>query len=232
MAHQVWFDELQLVGKMLHVDSRNFHAWTYRRTVCQNLERMLATAPEGAKVPEGLGSSLTESEFQYTTKMIQTNLSNFSAWHHRSQLIPRLLNERGADSGQRRKLLDDELSLICTAVNTDPFDQSIWYYQRYLMSTLLPECPRGDCIALDLTNHDRQKYYAQEIEYIREILEDESDCKWIYESLLYLARCYLDVDAGTTIFTTMDLQAWLGQLRRLDPLRRGRWSELEQSLGL
>ena len=138
---------------------------------------MLAIAPEAINLPKGSSSSLTESEFQYTTRMIQTNLSNFSAWHHRSRLIPRLLDERGADSSERRKILEEELSLICTAINTDPFDQSIWYYQRFLMSTLSPGCPRHDGIALDLTNHDRQDYYAHEINYIREILEDESDVK-------------------------------------------------------
>lgn len=231
-VHQIWHNELQLVGKMLHADSRNFHAWSYRRFVCQQLDRLLATTTGNVIAHVDLNKSRAELEFEYTTKMIKTNLSNFSAWHHRSMLIPRLLDERGADSQGRRKLLDDELSLICAAVNTDPFDQSIWYYQRYLMSTLTPECPRESSIVLDLTNYDRQKYYANELTYIREILEDESDCKWVYETLLYLARRYLEVDAGTAIFTTRDMQIWLEELHRVDPLRKGRWIELGHALGI
>ena len=50
--------------------------------------------------------SLVEQEFEYTTKMISTDLSNFSAWHNRSKLIPRLLEERGADRDARRKMLE------------------------------------------------------------------------------------------------------------------------------
>lgn len=89
-----------LAGKMLSLDSRNFHGWGYRRTVIAALERLLSQTDE-------MPNSLAEREFEYTTKMINVNLSNFSAWHNRSKLIPRLLNERGADNVARRKFLDE-----------------------------------------------------------------------------------------------------------------------------
>lgn len=231
-ARKLWSAELQLVGKMLHADSRNFHAWGYRRFVVEQLERLNSSLSTSDDAGSGSPKALVESEFEYTTKMIKTNLSNFSAWHNRGQIIPRLLSLRGADNVARRKLLGDELDLICTAINTDPFDQSIWYYHQYLMSTLSPECPRQSLIALDLNNHDRQKYYEHEMEYMQEILEDEADCKWIYESLLYLATCYLEVDGGTKAFTTLDMRSWLEQLKRLDPLRNGRWDELGKRLDI
>lgn len=230
-AEKLWSAELQLVGKLLQADSRNFHAWGYRRFVVDQLERpysSLQTGEDNLTSPK----ALTESEFEYTTKMINTNLSNFSAWHYRGTIIPRLLDLRAADNEARRKLLDDELSLICTAINTDPFDQSIWYYHQYLMSALSPTCPKQSMIALDLTNNDRQKYYAHEMEYIQEILEDETDCKWIYEGLLRLAVSYLQVEGGTKAFTTMDMRSWLEQLKRLDPLRNGRWEDLGRNLGI
>jgi geranylgeranyl transferase type-2 subunit alpha len=228
-ARKLWSGELQLVGKMLHVDSRNFHAWSYRRDVVAHLERIPASLPPSTS---NSSESLTESEYAYTTKMIKTNLSNFSAWHNRAKLIPRLLNERGADNAARRDLFDSELALICTAINTDPFDQSIWYYHQYLMSTLSPECPEQGQIILQLSNMDRQRYYAHEMEYIQEITEDEADCKWIYVALLDLAASYLETDAGTNAFKTVDILSWLEQLRRLDPLRKGRWEELGSSLNV
>ncbi|PVH96535.1 protein prenylyltransferase [Periconia macrospinosa] len=227
-GRQLWAGELQIVSKMLHVDSRNFHAWSYRRFVVQQLKRLASTTHAQTMSTK----TLTESEFDYTTKMIKTNLSNFSAWHNRSKLIPLLLDERNADSTARRTLLASELDLICEAINTDPFDQSIWFYHQYLMSTLSPNCPPSDQIVQDLSNSERQKYYEHEMEYIREILDDEADCKWIYEALLFLARAYLEVEAGTKLFTTKDMRAWLDELNRLDPLRRGRWRDLADRLNI
>ncbi|KAF1851923.1 protein prenylyltransferase [Cucurbitaria berberidis CBS 394.84] len=229
-AHKLWSGELQLINKMLHADSRNFHAWGYRRFVVSQLERFTPTVAESAA--HGTSKGLAESEFEYTTRMIKTNLSNFSAWHNRSQLIPQILRERNADPKERRSFLDSELSLICEAINTDPFDQSIWFYHQYLLSILSASCPTHQLIVQDLTNGERQKYYEHEMEYIREILEDEADCKWIYEALLGLAEASLEVDAGTGSFTTKDMRAWLNELKRLDPLRRGRWDDLERRLSL
>ena len=104
-ARRLWQQELALAGKMLSLDSRNFHGWGYRRTVVLFLESIALQA-------EGSTSGMTEKEFEYTTKMINSNLSNFSAWHNRSKLIPRLLNERGADHQTRCKFLNDGEKLL------------------------------------------------------------------------------------------------------------------------
>ncbi len=98
IARGLWNRELILVGKMLVKDSRNFHGWGYRRKVVAELE--------SSKLD---GQSMAETEFEYTTRMIHGDkgLSNFSAWHRRSKLIPRLLDERNADDTARRQFLDD-----------------------------------------------------------------------------------------------------------------------------
>lgn len=95
-ARLLWEDELKLVGKMLTRDSRNFHGWGYRRTVIDNLE---STKLEG--------KSMTRSEYDYTTKMIGQNLSNFSAWHNRTRLILRILDEEHATAAERKQMLDE-----------------------------------------------------------------------------------------------------------------------------
>lgn len=95
VARRIWQEELALDTKMLVKDRRNFHAWGYRRHVVKQLEGSVL-----------VGKSMVEPEFEYTTKMIHADLSNFSAWHNRSKLIPRLLNERGADDAARKEFFD------------------------------------------------------------------------------------------------------------------------------
>lgn len=95
-ARALWDDELTLVSKMLTRDSRNFHGWGYRRTVIEKLES-----------DELNGQSLSRAEYNYTTKMIGQNLSNFSAWHTRSRLILKILNEENADAVERKQMLDE-----------------------------------------------------------------------------------------------------------------------------
>lgn len=101
-SHRFWQQELGLVGKMLSLDSRNFHGWGYRRVVISGLESSQPKLNEPAVV-------FTEDEFKYATRMIESNLSNFSAWHTRSKLIPRLLNERQASNLEREVFLEKGL---------------------------------------------------------------------------------------------------------------------------
>ena len=89
---------------MLTLDNRNFHGWGYRRRVVEALE-----SEELSPGPAGKGISMVKEEFDYTTRMIRTSMSNFSAWHRRSKLIPRLLGETNAPDAERKKMLDDGL---------------------------------------------------------------------------------------------------------------------------
>lgn len=97
-GRQFWEEELVLVGKMLTLDSRNFHGWGYRRLIVETLKQ-LGTSDES--------KSMTRKEFDYAKKMVSANLSNFSAWHYRTKLILRLLEEQSATDEERRKMLDD-----------------------------------------------------------------------------------------------------------------------------
>lgn len=97
-ARKLWEEELGLVGKMLSRDSRNFMGWGYRRKVVEALQS-----------PALNGYSMARKEYEYTTKMIGANLSNFSAWHNRSKLILRILDEENASDVERQKMLDDGL---------------------------------------------------------------------------------------------------------------------------
>ncbi|KAL4887074.1 hypothetical protein BJY04DRAFT_177218 [Aspergillus karnatakaensis] len=221
VARKVWQEELGLVGKMLSLDSRNFHGWGYRRFVVETLESLSST--------DESGQNLTEAEFEYAKKMIGTNLSNFSAWHYRTKLIQRLLSDRSASDEERKQMLDDELELIHRAL-CDPYDQSLWFYHQNLMCILDP-AKSSQTMAPNLTKAERLEYLHREVEEIQEMLDGAEDCKYLYQALIDCTLLAARVE-GTTPHEDQKTQVlnWLSELKHLDPLRAGRWLELEQSL--
>ncbi|VVC29630.1 Leucine-rich repeat domain, L domain-like,Protein prenyltransferase, alpha subunit [Cinara cedri] len=108
-----WNKELSLCTKYLKMDERNFHCWDYRQIVASKCQE-----------PH-------ENELQFTMEMIESNFSNYSAWHYRSKLF----SAAGKDE-ESTKI--SELSLVESAAFTDPSDQSAWIYQRWLIGKLEP----------------------------------------------------------------------------------------------
>ena len=82
-----WLMEKQLCDQFLKYDERNcelmscdsnfiyhltVHCWDYRRYVA------------------GKANLSADEEFQFTSQKIEANFSNYSAWHYRSKLLPRI----------------------------------------------------------------------------------------------------------------------------------------------
>ncbi|OAX83246.1 hypothetical protein ACJ72_02391 [Emergomyces africanus] len=234
VSRSFWQEELALVGKMLSLDNRNFHGWGYRRQVISALEGLgfnndghpEKDSSKAASAPK----SMAQAELDYTTKMISANLSNFSAWHNRTQLILRLLNEQSASDEDRKKMLDNEIKLIHRAL-IDPYDQSLWFYHQNLMCTFDPLLASGS-MAPNLTDADRLEYLANEVEAITEMLDGEEDCRWIYQALINCSVIISRVEGSMSTKMKQQVSGWVGELKRLDPLRQGRWLDLEASLSL
>ncbi|KGO36340.1 Protein prenyltransferase, alpha subunit [Penicillium expansum] len=218
-ARAIWQQELALVGKMLTLDSRNFHGWGHRRFVVETLKE-LVTAEEA--------TSMTQKEFEYAKKMIGANLSNFSAWHYRTKLIQSLLDEQTASDDDRRRMLDDELSLIHQAF-IDPYDQSLWFYHQNLMSVFDPSMAERT-MAPNLSSSDRLEYIRNEIEEIKEMLDGAEDCKYIYQALIEYTILASKVEGSLSSEDRDQILSWLAELKKLDPLRRERWLDFEKTL--
>lgn len=177
------------------------------------------------------GESMVEAEFEFTTKKINSHLSNFSAWHARSRLIPRLLDERGTDAKGRREFLRSEMGLIRDALDVGPEDQSLWFYHQFLMASIVGDRTSVDdnwAIVKDFTVEERIEMLVAEIEQIIDLGEDYVDVKWTYEALLEYTVA-LGQLRELNEREKDNLKEWLRKLRVLDPLRRGRWDDVEGS---
>ena len=232
-AIAAWEKELQLVNSMLGRDNRNFHGWNYRRLVTKNLiqlaeERQIELGNVPVKPQQR--NKLVEHEFLYTTKMINTNLSNFSAWHQRSRLISILLTERQATESMRATMLDDEFELIESALYTDPYDQSLWFYYQFLMTVVTEEQTTDSLTFLIVAKEDRLRYLRRELDKLQDLLKVAEDCKWIYQALLYYSSVYCSSVGEGEESIRPQFKKWLSQLQNLDPLRKGRWIDLAISM--
>lgn len=202
-----WDRELAIVSKMLELDSRNFHGWHYRRYVVGELEK-------------SHNKSLVKPEFDYTTSKINANFSNFSAWHQRAKLIPRLLKETGQDP---RELLHSELEYIRQALYTDPDDQSSWIYHRWLLST--------NQIVPDLSANERAKIITNEIKSIEELDEIEPDNKWCMDALVFYGQLLAKVESRPLTAEELgQARKHLSKLKQIDPMRKNRYQYVETSL--
>lgn len=97
----------------------------------------------------------------------------------------------------------------------------------------LVEQPERLAIAPGLTQKEREAYVLQEIEDIKELLEDYTNIKWIYEALVdYTVAVIRITPREWESQELQDITTWLQELKTLDPSRGGRWKDLEADLGI
>jgi geranylgeranyl transferase type-2 subunit alpha len=85
-------------------------------------------------------------------------------------------------------------------------------------------------MAPNLSTEERLRYLAGERDYIEELLEDSQDCKWAYQALIECLLMEAKLKNGLQQEDRTRLQGWLNALQTLDPLRNGRWSDMERSI--
>lgn len=237
-----WKYEFAIVSKLLELDARNFHGWQYRRFVVENIERASVAKVKDVSEETLALLEINVREFEYTTTKINSNLSNFSAWHNRSRLIPRvyklfhslsLVPEKYQAMADIFKLpytiLVHELELIKTGMYMDSEDTSIWLYLYWLLT--------NNFFVDDLINNSNEQTYIEilqdQLKTVEELNELEKydhiynyDNCWCLKTIIFLNSLIRQRTAKTT--NTMDLltddtKKHLETLIKIDPLRKGRY---------
>ncbi|QPG77008.1 hypothetical protein FOA43_004403 [Brettanomyces nanus] len=187
--------EMHFIGQFFEVDPRNYHAWGYRQFIVQCMKDSMGLEGERPKIDY--------QEFKFTTKMINKNISNYSAFHNRSNLVGKLFDQSpnctdinetdvnlqrylSAFSGKSKKqVLELELNMFQNAIYTDPDDSSVWIYARWLF---------GDYFLDDLTFNEGVTLINKANKIIEELAELEKednrgiDNQWCLKTQLYLLK--------------------------------------------
>lgn len=122
-----------------------------------------------------------------------------------------------------------ELDTIRRALDVGFEDQSCWYYHQLLVANMTE--PVGEStIAPNLTSDDKAAILRDEIANIEELLQDyDQDIKLAYEALLDYTLLIVRLEARSPSEEEKgSLRDWLAKLRKLDPMRNGRWDDFEQ----
>lgn len=228
------------------------HGWTHRRYIFSRLASSTASStPDLPLYPYSLTSpelspdsrrtqlQLARQELSYSLSKIETNFSNFSAWHRRSILLPLVWQAESLSTTQMRKRRDEEFDLVKQALFTDPDDQSVWIYHEWLVD-----------------KEASQDVLEREIEIVRELVDLEPDskrealfCSSIFGLLsltvFYVATvCMRALSHYLSMLSTVikghdpqrakslseETRDLLQRLVEVDPDRKGRYLDLLQDL--
>lgn len=159
-------------------------------------------------------SSCVKTEFDYTSSKINSNFSNYSAWHNRSKLVPAYLE--GFTSEERREFLRTEIKYSTQAIYIDPDDQSAWLYHQWLVTSTREIVP-------DFSDEELYGLISCEINSVAELYEVEPESKnAIFFLVTYLHYCKTATgkipDVG---LYCIDL---IAKLKEIDPMRKNMYT--------
>lgn len=236
-----WDYELALVLKVLERDSRNFHGWHYRRYVVAEIEREQHEKFTDAEETAVADLKLYFAEYRYATFKIEKNISNFSAWHNRAKLIPRIfqllenftnfeaLAEYRSTADLFRSplaLLHYELGLVKTGMFMDAADTSVWLFMRWLLT--------DDIFVADLKKSSEETYLQileQQLLAVKELNElekedspnnaDDVGCV----KMMVFIKALINQQNSHDNLQDPEIREHLALLAKIDPIRKGRFMD-------
>lgn len=203
-----WEFELGIVSKLLSMDERNFHGWQYRRVVIENLESGDQTK----------NLKINLNEFNFTSSKVNSNILNFSAWHNRSKLIPKVYDlihkfeyKEEPIFHNKESLLLHELKLVNTGMYVDIDDSSIWVYLEWLLSDIF--------FIEELSDERYKEVLNDQLKVIKElndleVMDNDKENCWCLKAMITI---------NERLGKTSAVRPLLEKLIDIDPLRKGRY---------
>lgn len=102
-------------------------------------------------------------EFDFTTLKIYQNFSNYSAWQRRSHLFTKYLDSFNENTQNIDYFIKNEVEMCRNAAWTEPSDQSVWFYQRWLFLELPQKRPDLTDLLINLAR-DQVRSFSELIE--------------------------------------------------------------------
>ena len=128
------------------------------------------------------------------------NFSNYSAFHYRSKVLEQLPDREGAGAAAAEQqcvfgmdIVREELDMVVDAAFTEPYDQSAWWYHRFLLDWADRRTGGGGGggdgsggrsgeLDDDIRNEFLDVLRGQ-VEDLRGLVEMEEQCKWAHITL-------------------------------------------------
>ncbi|KAG6854941.1 hypothetical protein C0991_009764 [Blastosporella zonata] len=182
-------DALQLTSRLLQINPDFYTIWNYRRTILLNEEI----------------NTIITGDLSSTMTALKAHPKVYWIWNHRRWCLENTPYGPGADgeadAGVWRKanwdrelyvvekMLDADprncrpicqFDLLRNAMYTDPNDQSVWMYHRWLMGAGKSSIPRSNVFRDDAERlGDDKDLLESEIMAIQELLDEQPDSKCV-----------------------------------------------------
>ncbi|XBW35990.1 hypothetical protein QEN19_001564 [Hanseniaspora menglaensis] len=205
--------ELKLTFKLLAMDKRNFHGWSYRRDILDILY---------AKLDSKNMDALYSKEWEFLTEMINSDISNYSAWHQRRTLLLYYIGSKENKTPKQnhisiKQLLEEEADYLYQAIFTDAEDQSVWNYLKWFIT--------DSKISSIFTNEENKEILDKYISAMNEINEDEFEFNGKWNKYCSLLLIYIKDNLRKERVDIVK-SVLLESLVKSDPLRKNRYLEL------
>ena len=120
--------ELAFIQKGLQVDEKNYHTWSYRQWILAHFGGTGRSTSDENQLED---NSLWEGELDFIQNMLNNDIRNNSAWHHRFFVVWACGIREGEQD--RAHVFQRELTYVKQSISLVPNNLAAWNYLRGML---------------------------------------------------------------------------------------------------